>query len=372
MKSTRKRPVPPPKLRQPLPTKVPPPPVIPTFTCEADVAEGLERIARRELRTRFEDRVEFDDQQLKPGVLRFSYTGNLYQLTRLQMIQAVYLVQHYPIPRPKALLGDQHFKTLLAQIAAVREVSSPDAYKTFNISAAGSESSVMRRLRDELAARIGLQPADEGDLLIRLRHPPGSDEGWETLVRLSPRPLATRAWRVCNREGALNATVAHAMAFMTQPHSEDVFLNMACGSGTLMIERLAQGGAKEILGYDIDPQALECARQNIEAAGLSEQVKLRLGDARDLPLGNKSVDAICADLPFGHLVGSHDDNLILYPALRKEAARGAKRGARCVLISHEVRLLEGLLDESAVWDKQQVIRVALGGLYPRIFVLQRR
>jgi 23S rRNA G2445 N2-methylase RlmL len=341
--------------------------------CEADVAEGLEKIARREIRSLFENRVEWIEQPDKPGVLRFTYVGNLYQLLKLKMVQAVYLVRQYPIPRPKAFLGDQHFKALLAQIESVRELSPKEAYQTLYISAAGSESSVMKRLKDELAAKTGLQPvSDEGDLLIRLRHPPGDETSWEALVRISPRPLATRSWRVCNREGALNAAVANVMGFLTQPKPDDVFLNLTCGSGTLLIERLAQETVQSAIGYDTDNAALECARRNVEAAGLADRVQLRLGDVRSLPLPDKSVDAICGDLPFGHLVGSHDDNLELYPDLLREAARVAKPGARCVLLSHEVRLMESLLDDSPMWDLEQNLRVALGGLYPRIYVLKRR
>jgi tRNA (guanine6-N2)-methyltransferase len=330
-------------------------------------------MAWRELKTRFGDRIEKVERPPKAGVLRFGYTGNLYHLSKLQTAQAAYLIQHFAVPRPKALLGDQHFKALLAQIAAVRELSPADAYHALHISAAGSESSVMNRLKEELAAKTSLAlGGEEGDLLIRLRHPPGGGKGWEVLVRLSPRPLATRAWRVCNREGALNATVAYAMAQYTNPQPDDMFLNMLSGSGTLLIERLACGAAKSVVGYDHDPAALECARKNIEAAGYSDQIKLNLGDVRQLPLPDSSVDAICSDLPFGNLVGSHEDNLTLYPALLSEAARVAKPGARGVFITHEVKLMEALLEDARHWKTQQVIRITLGGLHPRIFVLERQ
>lgn len=351
----------------------PTPPEIPTHTCEADVAEGLEGVAVQELIAQAGDRVEIAGQSAKPGLVQFRYTGNLFHLLRLKTVQTVYLLRTFDIPRPKALLGDQHFKALLAMIAAVRDLSPANAYRTFHLSAAGSESSVMKRLKDELAARTGLLPtAAEGDLLLRLRHPIGSDQGWDVLVRLSPRPLATRPWRVCNREGALNATVAHAMALLTDPQPDDVFLNIACGSGTLLIERLAAGPLHSATGYDSDADALDCARRNAEAAGYGETIRLHLGDARALPLPGKSVDVIAADLPFGHLVGSHQDNLRLYPDILHEAARVAKPGARFVLISHEVKLLEALLSDSREWATEQSIRVALGGLYPRIFLLSRK
>jgi hypothetical protein len=54
-----------------------------------------------------------------------------------------------------------------------------------------------------------------------------------------------------------------------------------------------------------------------------------------------------------------------------EAARLAAPGARFVLISHEVRLMESLLAKSPFWATLQVHKIWLGGLNPRIFVLQR-
>lgn len=344
---------------------------IPVYRLEADVAEGLEEIARDEIRQRLGDSVKLRPPDERPGIIRFDYMGTeLRMLLGLKTVQAVYLVRRFDIPRPKALLGDEHFRALLGMIDTMRRLS-PGAYQAFYLNAAGSESSVMQRIKAELEAKTGLTTAEgEGDLLIRLRRPP-NDEGWEALVRLSPRPLATRAWRVCNREGALNATVAHAMALLTEPNPDDVYLNLGCGSGTLLIERVAAGPVQSATGYDMDEMALECARQNVEASGYGAYISLYRGDVRSLPMPDRSVDALVADLPFGHLSGSHEYNLELYPALAREAARVAKAGARFVLITHEVRLMEGLLAESDRWTTERVIRVALGGLYPRIFVLQR-
>lgn len=341
--------------------------------CEAEVAEGLEEIARGELRRCFRGRLRLlpAGNPSEAGAIRFAYSGNLSALLGLKTALAVYLCRRFPVPRPRGLLGDEHFRALLAQIALVRALAPPAAYRTFYLSAAGSESSVMARLKDALAAHTGLQVAShEGDLLLRVRRPP-EGEGWEVLVRLSPRPLATRPWRVCNWEGALNATVAHAMILLTHPDPEDAFLNLACGSGTLLIERLAAAPAGRVIGCDIDPAVLECARANVDAAGESGRVELYAWDARALPLPDRSIDVLCADLPFGHLVGSHTENVALYPAILREAARVARPGARLALITHEVRLMDVLLAESTLWSVREVIRVTLGGLHPRIFVLER-
>lgn len=352
------------------PRPAPRPPAAPVHRCEAVVVAGLEDFAGAELR-RLGNRVRlrYPPGQPEPGAIRFDYTGDLRALLRLQTVNAVFLSREFAVPRPRGLLGDEHFRALLQQINLARSLVSGDVYQTLAIAAAGADSAVMTRLKDELARQTGLRAAADGDLLIRLRRAVESSAAWEALVRLSPRPLATRPWRVCNLEGALNAAVAHAMALLTRPAPGDTFLNLACGSGTLLVERLAWGPARRAIGCDTSPAALTCARANLAAAGAGAE--LFDWDARALPLPERSVDALCADLPFGNLVGSHAENLALYPPLLAEAARVARPGARFVLITHEVRLMESLLDQPSGWTVGEVRRIALGGLHPRIFVLQR-
>ena len=343
--------------------------------CEVDVVEGLEELARKEitivLNTRVELRRAPQDGE-RPGIIGFTYTGGLRALLRLKTVQGVFTVHRFAVPRPRGLLGDEHMRRLLGLIETVRAVHPPDAFRSLHISAAGAESSVMQRLRDLLAERTGLRPdAEEGDLVLRLRRV-ASGPGWEVLLRISPRPLATRPWRVCNMEGALNATVAHAMILMTDPDPHDVILNLACGSGTLLIERLGYAPARQAIGCDTDPEALDCARQNVAAAGLQDRVQLESWDARALPLPDASVDALCADLPFGHKVGSHEENLDLYPPILNEAGRVVRPGGLAVIISHEIRLMKSLVEELGIWEVLAAQRVNQGGLNPRIFVLRRR
>jgi ubiquinone/menaquinone biosynthesis C-methylase UbiE len=317
-------------------------------------------------------RMRGSQERRGPDVVRFEYAGDLRALLRLQTALAAFVLRRFPVPRPKALLSNEHLPALLELIALVRGLHPPGAFRTLELGAAGADSPVMTRLKEELARRAGLAVAPErGDLFLRLRRPPDGGEGWEVLARISPRPLATRAWRVCNMEGALNGTVAHAMALLTRPQARDCVLNIGCGSGTLLVERLNSAPAARAIGCDTSPAALECARANLQAAGQAARAELYAWDARALALPAAAVDALLADLPFGHLVGSHEANLELYPALLAEAARVARPGARFALISHEVRLLEQLLAGAAHWLPEQTIRVTLGGLHPRIFLLRR-
>ncbi len=347
-------------------------PVRPRFWVEATVPHGLEPVAGREVRERFGARARLR-RVAPPGAVAFDFAGPLEELLTLRTVLAVYLCRHYAVPRPRALLGHQHFRELVAQINAVQRLMPPGTFRLLAISAAGAHTPVMERLKDELAAATGLVVAShEGDLHVRLRRPVDGRPGWEVLVRLTPRPLSTRAWRVCDLGGALNAAIAAAMIRLTRPRPDQVVFNPACGSGTLLVERLAVGPARRALGCDTDPEALACARRNVRAAGLGAQVELYPWDARATPLQAESVDVICADLPFGHLVGSHAENVELYPALLDEAARVAKPGARGVFITHEVRLMTALLEQHPRWELRRVVRVTQGGLHPRIFVVRRR
>jgi SAM-dependent methyltransferase len=337
---------------------------------EADVLEGLESFGRAELQDLLQHYVKL--HEVLSGAIRFRYSGQLSALLDMRSLVAIYLVRRFAVPRPRGLLGHQHFTALLDQIATVRALAPAGAYRTLRLSAAGEDSSVMSRLKDELAQHTGLAVApDEGDLLLRLRRSAGG-AGWEALARISPRPLATRAWRVCNLPGALNATLAHAMMRLSAPDPEDAVVNLACGSGTLLIERLALGPARSLLGCDTDPIALECARANLEAAGMGGLARLERWDAAELPLADGSATMICADLPFGQLVGSHHENQALYPRLFAEAARIAAPGARMVLLTHEVRLLERVAAQHAgAWRQEEQLRVRSGGMTPRVYLFRR-
>lgn len=291
-------------------------------------------------------------------------------LLKLRSAIAVSEVLTFAVPRPKALLGHQYCTAIQATLADVLGLHPSGSFQTLRLNAAGDDSSVMLRLRETLAQAVRLTPVeDEGDLLLRIRRGAG---GWEVLVRLTPRPLGTRAWRICNRPGALNGTLAYAMARLADATVRDRVLNLCCGSGTLLVELLLLGNVASAVGCDTAPDALPCALANLHAARITHRAQITAWDVTALPLDDASVDIIIADLPFGQLVGTHQINLGLYPRLIDEAARVATSGARAVLLTHEVRLLDRVLaDRQDVWLREETIAVQSGGMTPRIVVLRR-
>jgi len=347
-----------------------PEPASPRYQCEAEVVTGLKDYAVAELYRRFGSNVRVLNKA-KPEEIPFHFNGNLSDLSALSQSTSVYLFQHYDIPRPQALLGHQHMTRLLRLISTVRSLHPAGTFRTFRIAAAGSHSSVFQRIKDEIAQATGLTyNEDEADLLLRVRKADVYGSGWEVLVRLTPRPLATRAWRVCNMEGALNATIASAMIEMTEPRPDDRVFNLMCGSGTLLVERLRREKVDVIGGCDQDAIALRCATDNLLAAGFVKDVDLFQLDVANLPLPDACIDMVCADLPWGQLTGSHEANRELYPKVLREAARIAAPRARAVFITHEIRLMESVLRDCAdLWQVQQEVKVFQGGLHPRIYVL---
>jgi len=333
---------------------------------EAEVLPGLEHLAADDIRAR----AGHANQSVvaRTGAVTFTYTGALPQLSTFKIATAIYGVLTFNVPRPKALLGHEHLSRLTKICTLVMD-STREQFASAGLDAAGDDSSVMIRLMQELAAALNLEVSENrGDLNLRIRRQRMGD-GWEVLIRLTPRPLATRDWRVVNYKGAVFAPIAYAMAGLSNPASDDRVLNLCCGSGSLLIERAAHGQSAALVGCDISAEALDAAHQNLAAAHV--KATLSDADARHLPYDNGAFNVLLADLPFGQLVGSHQENLSLYPAILSEAARLASSGARFIVLSHEKRLMTRILAEQSAWLTEKSLTLNQNGLHPEITVLRR-
>jgi SAM-dependent methyltransferase len=334
---------------------------------ECEVLAGLEPFAAAEVVRRLGPAAARREDSA-PTEVRFDWRGPLASALDLRTVVAAHLSRTYAVPRPKGLLGDEHFRRLLDQLATVVALHENGAFGSFRFSAAGRKSAVFLRLGEAISEATGLiHRPDDGDLLLRLRP---SGEGWEVLARLSPRPLSARAWRVENLPGALNATIAAAMVESSAPTKGDRVLNAMCGSGTLLIERRERAGAQMTVGVDLDETALTLAFANLTAA--RTVASLLRGDATRLPFPDGSFDVVLADLPYGHKVGDHRDNDALYRAFLDEVARVTATGGRAVVITHELRRFGAALSEYAgSWSTRAEHQVFQKGHHPKIWVLER-
>ncbi|WP_138494709.1 TRM11 family SAM-dependent methyltransferase [Paenibacillus pinistramenti] len=92
---------------------------------------------------------------------------------------------------------------------------------------------------------------------------------------------------------ALSTRVARAAVNIAMPEPEGLkLLDPCCGIGTVLIEALSMGIS--IQGFDINPLAVQGARENLRHFGMSEEAAA-LGDMRRL---EGRYDALILDLPY--------------------------------------------------------------------------
>ena len=301
-----------------------------------------------------------------PLVKRTDGQGSWDRLSRLRGAVAVYRVETWDVPRPKALLGHQVLGKVLDYL---RSVVRMGGHSSFRLSAAGKDSETFTRLTEEIEAQLELpHHPEEGELLIRVR-PSETEEGWEILARITPRPLSARAWRTCNMSGGLNATIAYAMHKLSGVRERDRVFNPMCGSGTLLIERSLLGPLDALVGVDISAEAVACSRSNVASA--KRQIEVAQIDALNTGLPDRSFDLIITDLPWGDAVGTHGGNAELYPLFLQEMDRLSARTGRLCILTHEIKLFERVLAEQTRWHAKELFQVYSGGHYPKCYLLSK-
>ena len=347
---------------------------IPSQRYEVETIVGLEEFARREIRQRLGKQARIAESQPLAGRIALKFDGDMRRFDAMRTAAAVHRVEDFAVPRPRALLGHQHLTRLLTAIRAVVNARPDGSFHTFRIAAAGAGSAVFARLRQEIAAATALESTDAAaHLHIAVRRAPGAPSGWQALIRAAAMPLSARRWRVRDMPGALNANIAAAMVSLAHGGNTERMLNLCCGSGTLMIERLGMGRAAAVTGVDISADALQCADANLRAAGHRSSVTLLRGDCGALPLRTASVSAIVADLPYGMLSGGNIS--ALYHAALTESARVAAPNASLVVITTRRCDLLAALDDVRCWRMIDAIPLSIpyrrGYITPQIYRLQR-
>ena len=307
---------------------------------ELEVLEGLEEFTLTELRQVLGSSAA-SCRITSPGLISLRTTRGLRILRGLRTVVAVHLVERFQVARPRALLGHQNMTRVLSAAKLVLAANRERPLETFRLSAAGSGSAVMTRIRGHISKEIGLEETDgPADLQLTVRRSDGKEYPWHVLVRTTPRPLSARDWRVCDYPGALNATIASVMVNMPGTTDDDRFLNICCGSGTLMVERLHSGAARHVVGLDSSVEALRCAEANLRESRTLSGSTLMAGDARSLPLPDGSIDTVIADLPYGMLIGDSGDLQDLYTSTLEESSRVLRPGGNLVMVTTQRRAFE--------------------------------
>lgn len=331
---------------------------------------GLEDLLRMELDRRFKDQVSFIPHA-KTSECHFLFKGRPTALLSLRLCHTLYRRRDFRVARPRTLLSPEHLAMLVQDISSVMSITPADQYKGLRLDAAGSNSPTMQRLGLKIEEQLGLPfRNDTGDLVITLR--PGK-VGWEVLYRVGNRPLGTRRWRKVNYRGSLNGTIAAALVELSSPSRRDVFLNLMCGSGTIMIERIKRGEVRAMVGVDNSSTALIASEQNCAEAGLIGQILLVKGDARRLPFEDGSFDKLCVDLPWGESIGTRAANVSLYKGTFEESHRLCRTGGKLVVLTQDQRALKAVAnDVERRWQLVEERSFVQRGFHPQCRVYRKR
>lgn len=135
--------------------------------------------------------------------------------------------------------------------------------------------------------------------------------------------------------------------------SENVLvLEVACNMGTTSIE-LAQRFNCQIKGVDLDPNALEKARQNIQTAQLSHLIEVQQANAMKLPFEDNQFDIVINEAMLTMLSQSAKEKAI------REYYRVLKPGGK--LLTHDVSYLDPKLT-SVISELKKTINVNVAPL----------
>ena len=198
--------------------------------------------------------------------------------------------------------------------------------------------SILRKaVATRLGSRYGVERLDESGDVRQIRFTILKDRAL-LHVDLAGEPLHKRGYRPHALAAPLRETLAAAMVILMRYRGRDAFRDPMCGSGTIPIEaaliaknrapgllrhfslekweggaeliRLAKEEARsreydkvyDILGSDIDPEAVDLARANAKAAGVADCVRINHTDARNFV---PPADRCCVILnpPYGVRLG---------------------------------------------------------------------
>ncbi len=146
-------------------------------------------------------------------------------------------------------------------------------------------------------------------------------------LRLSDASMRHHQGREVERTGALRPTVSAAMVCLAGKPSGKL-LDPCCGSGTILREASASGWTVE--GSDIDPEAVEIARQNVP------WIPVRQADARRLDLPDNSLEACVSNLPFGQQYEVQGNMREWLRIVLTEMARVTRPGGWLVLLTPQI------------------------------------
>ncbi len=322
---------------------------------------GLNQIVLNELAS-YPD-LQVVEQNLEAIYLRPIY--DLQSLMNLRSVTNVYITRreaelnpHF-ISKHKAILGG-----IIDTVLRVNTTS----FKSYKLSCAGTQSKEVKAIQRFIAETFKVTVAEDADLEVSIGK---VADIWEVGVRLTPRPLSLRMYKVANIKGGLNPTIAYAMNTFCKLDTKTSYLNIFSGSATLLIEAAISNPDLKLFGFDIDGKSNALAVTNIKKAGFIKKIHLKTADIFKKPDLGK-FDVVTSDLPFGMQVSKGEDLGKLYQSFIHYCEETLEPNGVLIMYTSEYTVLEEILNKSKFNITQTIdlkLPTSIGAyLYPKIFI----
>jgi tRNA (guanine6-N2)-methyltransferase len=364
------------------------------LTYLAQTQPGFEAIAADEIAQALDGAIVQGTRAVadKNGMLLFDYNGDARDLMELRTIEDLFveLATLPDLPPTRDALralerAANRATTVEPALTLARQVQPGSGGRgklRFRVISRQVGTTAYRRVDAQRAIERGIatrgdhrwQLADDNAIefwLTLLPNPAAGRNQSEVILalRLSDERMRHREYKLEHMPASLRPTAAAALAWLTQPVDDDVFIDPMCGAGTILIERANMGRYKLLLGGDVRAEALAVARANVGPR--YKPIELRQWDARDLPIDAGSASAVAVNLPFGKQVGTLEENRALYPAFLREISRVLRPGGRLVALTADGRSLVESLRRTNNLARRQMYPVQVLGQSASVYVLER-
>lgn len=296
--------------------------------------------------------------------VRLEYIHDFKSILNLKSILNAYLIKRddnlnpYFISNHKSVLGE------LINIV----IKQPIKFKSFKLSCAGPDSKEVKEIKRYIANTYKIIESEESDVDIFIGK---SNSEWELGVRITPRPLSLRSYKIENIKGGLNPTIAYTMNSFCDLDSVNSYLNIFSGSATLLIEAGLINKKLKLQGLEINGKTNSLAVKNIKKAGLIKSIQLKTVDILEKPEFGQ-FDVITSDLPFGMQISKGEDLESLYKVFIEYCERSLQKNGVLVTYTTEHELLSKIIRGSNFYITEnldlKVSTVTGAYIYPKIFV----
>lgn len=193
-------------------------------------------------------------------------------------------------------------------------------------------------------------------------------------VQHTKEALSRRQARLFQPRAALKPNVAYALLRLAHLEAPpDTVLDPFCGSGTILWEAGHVWPDAHLVGNDWNAETLDGARRNAEAQCMTDRVTFFEEDVWTLAetVGSSAADLVVTNPPFGVRLASSMDFGPFYRRVLQQLHEMVQPKGRVVMLVLRQSPFNKAMRETDTFDVRHVRVIEIGGLYPRVFVLER-